>query len=246
VVNSLIAIAGTRRPPEPEAALLICCATSVATPERTARARAIVGGGVNWTRAVRLASLQAVLPLVNGYLTSELEDALPAVAMDALRQAFFGNSLRNLHLARELARLVALLERGGVEALAFKGPALAIAAYGSVTMRQYTDLDLLVRRSEAARAAEILGRERYAPCAGYGLADLERPGAFETSMARPDALPEVDLHWQLIPPHLPFALDGEDLWRRAMRVDVGGVAVRSVGRPRCRRRFAIARLEFAE
>ena len=208
-----------------EAELLIACATSLATPERTARVRAIIDGGIDWPIAIRMASMQAVVPLVYRYLTSELADALPPAAADGLRRAFYGNSVRNLHLARELVRLTALLERGGVAPLALKGPALAMAAYGSIVLRQFTDLDLLVRKREAARAVEILGSDGYAPRAGYELADLERPGAYEIAMARAGALTDIDLHWRLIPPYFPLALDSEDLWRRAVRIEIEDAAV---------------------
>ena len=228
VVNSIASVLKSGPAPSREAELLICCATSVATPERTALLRAIVDAGVDWRLAVHMASVQAVMPLVHRYLTSELADALPADAAGDLRRAYYGNSVRNLHLARELGRLTALLARGGVEALALKGPALAVTAYGALALRQFTDLDLLVRKGDVGRAAAILLDEGYAPRAGYGLADLDRPGAYEIAMARASALTEVDLHWRLVPPYFPLALDGEELWRRAMQIEIEGAAVRTL------------------
>jgi len=228
VVNSIASAFKSGPAPSREALLLICCASSVATPERTARLRAIVDEGVDWQRVSHMASMQAVMPLVYRYLTSELEGALPADATGGLRRAFYGNSVRNLHLARELVRLTALLERGGVEPLALKGPALAMAAYGAVAMRQFSDLDLLIRKSEVGRAAEILLGAGYAPRAGYGLGDLDRPGTYEITMVRAGALTDIDLHWRLIPPYFPIALDGEDLWRRAVRIEIEGGAVRTL------------------
>jgi hypothetical protein len=236
-VNSIASISksGRKSGPAPirEAEVIICCATSLATPERTARLRAIIEGGVDWPLATRMALIQAVMPLVYRYLTAELADVLPADAATNLRRAFHGNSLRNLHLARELVRLTALLERGGVEPLALKGPALAMTAYGAIAMRQFTDLDLLVRKSEVGRAVEILHHEGYAPRAGYGLADLERPGTYEIAMTQASGLIEIDLHWRLILPYFlpafPLAIDdGEELWRRAVRVEIEGGAVRTL------------------
>ena len=95
-------------------------------------------------------------------------------------------------------------------------------------MRQFTDLDLLVRKSEVRRAAEILLDEGYTPSAGYGLADLDRPGGYEIAMARAGALTEIDLHWRLIPSYFPLTLDGEELWRRAVRIEIEGAAVRTL------------------
>jgi hypothetical protein len=232
-VNAIPSIRKSGPASSREAELIICCATSLATPERTARLRTLIGGGVDWPLATRMALIQAVMPLVYRYLTAELADVLPADAATNLRRAVQGNSLRNLHLARELVRLTTLLEQGGVEPLALKGPALAVAAYGAIAMRQFTDLDLLVRKSEVGRAVEILHSEGYTPRAGYGLADLERPGTYEIAMTQPSGLIEIDLHWRLILPYFlpafPLAIDdGEELWRRAVRVEIEGGAVRTL------------------
>ncbi len=198
------------------------------TPERDARVRSLLAEGIDWQRAIHMASRQAVLPLVYRCLEAEFAHALPGPAAESLRRAYAGNSVRNLHLTRELIRLSAVLERGGVEALAIKGPALAVAAYGAVTMRQFSDLDLLVRREQVARAVALLQGEGYALAAGYSLADLERRGGFEIAMGRADALTEIDLHWRLVPPYFPIALETEDLWRRAVRVEIEGAAVRTL------------------
>lgn len=230
-MKSIVSARKSGPAPSREAELLICCATSVATPERTARARAIIERGVDWPLVAHLASVQAVMPLVYRYLTAHYvaaDGALSAEATSDLRRAFYGNSVRNLHFARELIRLTALLEQGGVAPLALKGPALAVAAYGGVALRQFTDLDLLVRKGEVGRTVEILLNEGYAARAGCGLADLGRPGAYEIAMGRPGALGEIDLHWRLIPPYFPLVLDGEDLWRRAVRVEIEGAAVRTL------------------
>lgn len=211
-----------------EAELLILCASAGAGPECDARMRALLDGGLDWSRAAHLALMQSVMPLLYRFVSAQTGGAAAPTATDDLRREFYGHSLRNLHLARELARVSSLLESGGVEPIAVKGPALAIAAYGDLAMRQFTDLDLLVRPGEMPRAAEILGRDGYRPRAGYDVADLERPGMFEIAMARDGIIGEIDLHWRLIPPYLPFALDGEYLWERAVRVTIAAASVRTL------------------
>ena len=70
-------------------------------------------------------------------------------------------ALYNRHLTAELVRLTGLLKAAGVEAIAFKGPVLAAMAYGSIELRQFVDLDILVRQSDLPRIAEILTAEGY-------------------------------------------------------------------------------------
>jgi len=69
--------------------------------------------------------------------------------------------LYNRHLTAELVRLMGLLKAAGVPAVTFKGPVLAAMAYGSIELRQFSDLDILVRQTDLPRVAEILTAERY-------------------------------------------------------------------------------------
>jgi hypothetical protein len=86
VVNSIAAALKSGRAPRREALLLLCCASSIATPERTARLRALVDEGVDWQLAIDMASVQAVMPLVYRYLAAELEGALPPDAASSIRR----------------------------------------------------------------------------------------------------------------------------------------------------------------
>jgi len=81
--------------------------------------------------------------------------------MKQLRTQWQMITLYNRHLTAELVRLTGLLKAAGIAAVAFKGPVLAAMAYGSIDMRQFVDLDILVRQTDLPRIAEILSAERY-------------------------------------------------------------------------------------
>ena len=48
-----------------------------------------------------------------------------------------------------------------IEALAFKGPTLSQMAYGDITLRQYSDLDILVDEKEIFKAGSVLAQHEY-------------------------------------------------------------------------------------
>jgi hypothetical protein len=209
-----------------EAELALCCATVAVTGQRAARARELLSGEqIDWEALGGFAAHHGILPLVYKSLTSALGGAMPVDAAQRLRRQFQVNGLRNLSLARELVRLTALLEKAGIQTIAFKGPALAVLAYGSLNLRQFVDLDLLVRAHQVANTIEVLRAEGYVAPTGYGVGEIERPGAFETSMIKPGSLITIDLHWRLAEPYFPLAIHSDDLWRRAMRVEIEGGAV---------------------
>ena len=49
-------------------------------------------------------------------------------------------------MSAELIRIMKLLEKNDIKALAFKGPVLSQMVYGDITLRQYVDLDVLIRK----------------------------------------------------------------------------------------------------
>ncbi len=129
--------------------------------------------------------------------------------------------LYNRHLAAELVSLMALLKAAGVAALTFKGPALAAMAYGSIELRQFVDLDILVHQADLPRVAEILTAERYLS------PHTRREGLatgyfqeFEDSFSAPGGIGAVDVHWKVTPRAFHFAPSEESFWRRAHAVNL--------------------------
>jgi hypothetical protein len=48
-----------------------------------------------------------------------------------------------------------LLEENDIKAIAFKGPTLAQLAYGDITLRQYVDLDILIKKEDINKVIKI-------------------------------------------------------------------------------------------
>jgi hypothetical protein len=83
-----------------------------------------------------------------------------------------------LRSACEVIRLRTLLMADEIEPLFLNGSALAMLAYGAIRRRQFGDIDLLVRPTDARRAAIILENAGYRARGGGGdLADRVAPMA---------------------------------------------------------------------
>lgn len=184
--------------------------------------RASGWAGIDWGRLALLAGTHGVLPLV--YRQLKLLDGLPPDALTHLRAEFYGNSLNNLHLARELARVAALLHQQEIGVIAFKGPVLALEAWGDLAMRQFNDLDLLVRPGDAARAAEVM------ITAGYWPRTFDRfhparsiARRCEDEFMRPGSPWMFDLHWELNPSYFSYGPLAAEVWERAATIRVEGV-----------------------
>lgn len=162
-----------------------------------------------------------MLPLVHRYLSREFPSVVPTEAMKQLRTQWQMITLYNRHLTAELVRLTGLLKAAGIAAVAFKGPVLAAMAYGSIDMRQFVDLDILVRQTDLPRIAEILSAERYTSphTRREGLAT----GYFqeyEDAFFAAGGMGAIDVHWKITPRSFRFAPDEESFWRRARAVEL--------------------------
>jgi hypothetical protein len=174
---------------------------------------------LEWRRVIDLALAEGVMPSVYRFLAGHWADRVPEQALRELRFHFQGNSLRNRLLTRELCRLTAILESHRITPVAFKGPILAQMAYGDVALRQFSDLDLLVRRSEMPQVIGLLDAQGFSP-------QLSNPAivtdgffqASEDAFIKPGTMAVIDVHWDLMPRYFPFAPASETVRRRSVRL----------------------------
>lgn len=211
-----------------EAQLILCCAAA-SNPERLDRLRIILDAGVDWEVVMQAAPRHGVMPSVYRALVPALAPQLPASVRDRMRCEAHGNAVRNYYLAAEMLRLCRLLEKHGVRALALKGPALASGVYGDLALRQFTDLDLLVRQGDLGAAFAALAADGFRTKAPLKKIGGELPSGWEMTFVRERGLFKLDLHWRLSPSYFPFTPEGDELWARAVEVDLGSRCVSTLG-----------------
>jgi hypothetical protein len=174
----------------------------------------------DWGGLIESASKQKVAPLVFWALNRACPDAVPPEALAALRDRFRQNIKRNLRFAKELLRLLDLFGLAGIQAIPFKGPALAWSLYETPGLRFLSDLDLLVPQRDVKRALDLLtsnGYRRTDP--DIGLRFFSDSG--EALLRRANESFEVDLHWRVAPAHFN-PLDAAEIRARLAFIDVAG------------------------
>jgi hypothetical protein len=88
---------------------------------------------------------------------------MPADILSQVQAASRLIAATNLARAAELCRIVRTFHQEGVVVVPLKGPVLAATAYGSVALRQFVDLDLLVVEADLSRACNLLLASGYRP-----------------------------------------------------------------------------------
>ena len=167
----------------------------------------------DWPRTVELARRNRVIPLLYRGLT-DCPGVPEAVFHDLGARAEWSRE-KNLALARELHRILALFREHDIRVLSFKGPELACEAYGEIGLRPFGDLDLLIHPRDAARVEAVL------PPEGYRL----QATCTWQHFFRNDAGVGLDIHWALGARWMRSPAEFEEWWDGARRVPVGGSPV---------------------
>jgi hypothetical protein len=209
---------------QPEVQLLLACASSDIEPARQAKIRQLVSAGVEWNDVLERAKRHALLPMMYWQLSSSCPELVPEKTLDFLCDHFRKNTARNLVLSSDLLSFLKALKNRGVSAMPYKGPSLAVSVYGNVGLRQFGDLDILVRRSDVAVATDVLineGFKAHFKISEKQLAMFIRLG-YVRLLKRDMGRQTVELHWAIAPRFFGFHLDIEELWQTLITVDLLG------------------------
>lgn len=207
----------------PEAELLLCCARASKTPKTAAQIQALLQAGIDWEYLLQMAQGHGVAPLLYWHLEATSPEDIPESVLTDLRKRFRANNLRNLFLAGELLRLLKAFEAHGISAVPYKGPILAASVYGNLVLREFMDLDILVRRHDVLKAKELLTSLGYQP--RYRLTPAQEAAFLRSQREHPftheDGKCIVELHWGITERYF-FPLDTDRFWERLGRFSFGG------------------------
>lgn len=118
--------------------------------------------------------------------------------------------MRVMALAGVLLELLAAFEARGIQALALKGPALALLLQEAMTRRPCNDIDLLVDPGQAGAAAAILAERGFTAQLDIPIHTLVMVNK-DCGYRRGDLY--VELHWRLFDNPRLLGWSFEELWR---------------------------------
>jgi len=213
----------------PESELLVWCARTTVTNALKARIRQRVQEPLEWAVVLDLAGYHGVGPLVYRTLSTVCSDLVPAEWLTQLRRKTQAGALLNRLLAQELVVLCEAFEARGVLVMPIKGATLAVSAYGDLTLRDFSDMDLLVPEGSIAEAQAVLlaqGYERKDPYSESGETEHEE-GPYHVYIKR-RTLFRVDLQWVMAHQHFAFQLDRPEFWQRRTPVPLANKMVQGL------------------
>lgn len=206
--------------------VLLECAS--VTP-RSERLRRLLASSVDWSVLLVLADEHGVLGLLDRQLHLIGTPAVPGALLKKLQDRRRAQLFFTLSMTSEMFRLLDALSAAAIESVVVKGPVLSVQAYGDAGIRQYADVDLLVRHTQIQHAAEVMIAAGYQPdvpiCA---IAAGRIPG--EYVFTRPDTRLLFELHTERTFRYFPRPLPLEQFFQRKISLhldahDVPALAV---------------------
>jgi hypothetical protein len=193
---------------------------------------------LDWERLVQIVSWHGVLPLTYRNLSTLVPHRLPKSILGQLMKLYLMNCNHNQRLTLALQGLVALFNLRGIPVIFFKGPVLSEIAYGSIHLRRFSDIDMLVCEADVPVVRQLLMKQGFQPKdvilavmqdrdpslqaldhPDMAFKDRSQPDATETenpsgeeAFIHEETFVTIDLHWELMPSFFPVAFDTNQIW----------------------------------
>jgi hypothetical protein len=213
----------------PEKQLLCYCSRTHLDPSSAQKIARLLERALDWDYILDEAEENSITPLVCRQLHAIATDALPSASAERLKNASRANTIRCLFLSAELIKILDLFRSHSIQGIPYKGPALAVQAYGDVTLREFEDLDIILRQSDLPKAHEAMLGLGYRPKFDWILspdaAASTVPGEYNYRDEERRVM--VELHTELTLRHFPKTPDLDELSQRLVSVKLNDQEVRT-------------------
>lgn len=213
---------------ERERELLLRCLHTEPNDSTIEHIKALVQEDIDWEYLIQTAYKHGVLPIFYWSLSRICPQSIPAPFRQQLQSHQYATTQRNLILTSKLLKLLDLFEANNIPVIPFKGPMLAMLAYGDISRRYFCDLDILVRRQDFLKTKELLTTQGYRPYSNSS----EEEAAYLSSLNEQQQKAYLQSHWELhlvderdrvtvdlhhgmLPKQFSFLFDTEWIWEEA-------------------------------
>lgn len=210
--------------------MLLCCARTEASPEVATRIRALAASDVDWNYLALLARRHSIIPLLYVQLERHASELVSPAHLAKLKLQFQENHARNIILTDELCRLINVFSDAGIEAIPYKGPALALFAYGNLALRRFVDLDVIVKKADVLRGRDLLLADGYVPGKSLTLAQQELllHTQHNLQFSRDHRRLLLELHWEVAPHLFASSVQENELWQNLTALYINGTELKTL------------------
>lgn len=209
--------------------LLLCCLSPIKNAQTIQQIKTLSEGVTDWANLIQLAKKHKVGPLFYNQLSNLDLAAVPTSLQDEFRQYSQTMAGRNLFVTFELIRLLSRMAENGIDTLPYKGPVLAQTLYKTLSLRVFSDLDIVVQPQDIYAVESLLIAEGYRPY--YGKKSKTELAAHMKSAAEhtydfyhDNKKVFIEIHWRFWPKTFS-SVNPSHIWHRRQTATVAGKAV---------------------
>lgn len=147
----------------PEDKLILLCAQNQIDVEIDLKIKSVILDISDWNYVLEMATRHRLKHLLFFHLNRICSEDVPDAVMRSLGNFFSSNVQKNLFMFGKLIEVLNVLKREKIEVLPYKGPVLALSAYGSLGFREFGDLDIFVHKEDVSKIKTVLMTIGYNP-----------------------------------------------------------------------------------
>jgi signal peptidase I len=197
---------------------------------------------VDFTKVYNLANENGISQILYTILKKLQDNNIIELRKDAekeffnkLRHDYLYTAAKNALLYSEFSRVVASLRSEKISVMAMKGAVLAELVYQDIGIRSMSDVDLLIRKEDLAKADAVLNAIGYKAVDPSPFDSMETPNNYLTTRdyrSRKPGNPSFHVHWHMVNSSIPAPyssnIDMKAIWEDAVSVEIAGTAVESM------------------
>jgi hypothetical protein len=206
-----------------EEEFILCHARAAMSGPARARIDRLTATPIKWGRIDELAAAHHLRRLLHRHLKHDkLRPTIPPNVWRTIESHAIAVTAKNSLRSHELIRIIKLLRNENIPALPFKGPILAAQIYGDPALREFSNLDLLVRTEDLLRTKLLLVHHGFIANENVAAENLDAQLSAQFTSA--DGNVQLHLHTHLLND------SSDSIWKRATWTDLAASPVRTIAR----------------
>lgn len=181
----------------------------------------------DWKYLIETCEEHRVTQLVIEKLKTHHVEFIPSDVLADLK--FYRNKITKLNFGRttQLIKIIKLLQENDIPVIAYKGMALAALAYQDISLRQFGDIDLLIKKKDFFKVKDLLLQIGCKPA--WQLNPQQENAVLKYYYEYPFNYGEhntfIEVHWKFVEPFFPFEFDYDEIWKRTKIINLYGKSI---------------------
>jgi len=162
----------------------------------------------DWEKFIFLANKHGVLPLVYKVF-NKYSNLISSYYLLILKNYYLEITAENMGLTKELIQIANILSTNDINYFTFKGPTLSFNIFGDITMRQYSDIDIMIEKKDLEKAISLIKNHGYEDFLNLTQEQFSfrKNNSHEYSLINKKKGVLLELHWSFLDNDHPTNID---------------------------------------